>query len=530
MAKGVLSVIIELIKKGGGDKEAIKGLANLKNAISTATMTAGAFMAVGYGIKSALEAIINPLVAYADQVRRISNATGMGAEDSSRLIQVLDDLKISYEDLEKVVQKNGKTYDYSIEGLARMSDEYLTLTDSQEQAAFMQERFGKNWITFVPAMQKGGDALREASESIADNMVLTERALIEARQYEIAVDDLTDAWTGFKYEIGNAVLPAMNDLIHAQDDHSRALEIMRENGEPVYNGMRQVSAAALEQARAERLAASAAKEQAAAMEEGSASATDHAAALEAVSAKNRDLLGLVGKLQSQQDSYNAQYQAIAEKQKLTDDERAAKFAELAAEHDKATKQIILGLLEQKLAQDGLTDAELGFLLEKGQAWGLYSATVIQEAQAAIAEANAVNDAINSIQETKNVKINVQSNYADAIQELSGYYMSEKGAAPSRASAATGSNKRKHAAGGSFVIPRMYGYEGFDLGGMATASGGETVTITPNAGGGGGGGMIAVNLTINSPVTVMDEQRVKQVLLPYIVDGIRQAQARGVVRP
>jgi hypothetical protein len=37
---------------------------------------------------------------------------------------------------------------------------------------------------------------------------------------------------------------------------------------------------------------------------------------------------------------------------------------------------------------------------------------------------------------------------------------------------------QYADGGSFVIPSKYGFEGFDLGGMATASGGEVVTITP----------------------------------------------------
>lgn len=35
-----------------------------------------------------------------------------------------------------------------------------------------------------------------------------------------------------------------------------------------------------------------------------------------------------------------------------------------------------------------------------------------------------------------------------------------------------------AGGGSFVVPEAYGYEGFDLGGLASASAGERVTVTP----------------------------------------------------
>jgi hypothetical protein len=36
--------------------------------------------------------------------------------------------------------------------------------------------------------------------------------------------------------------------------------------------------------------------------------------------------------------------------------------------------------------------------------------------------------------------------------------------------------KTHALGGSFVIPSGYGNEGFSMGGMASASAGETVTV------------------------------------------------------
>lgn len=557
MAKGILDIVIQLVKKGDADKETIKGLANLKNALSTAGMVAGVFTAAAYGIKTALDAVINPLVAYADQVRRLGNATGMGTEDASRLIQVLDDMKISYEDLEKAVTKNGKTYDYSVDGLARMSDEYLKLSDSQEQAAFMQERFGKNWITFVPAMQRGGDALREAARGIADNMVLTEQAVREAREYEIAVDDLTDAWTGFKYEVGNAVLPALNDLTHAQEDHARALEIMRENGEPVYNGMRQVSAAALEQARAERDAATAAKIQAEAMDDNTTSAEENAKALDEISKKNTELLGLVGRMQSEADSYTQKQNDLTEERTRLESERAElikqgwwegsekvkdydvaleenakKTQENAKEHLMASRQIILGLIEQKLAQDGLTTEELNFLLEKGQAWGLYSDTVINEARDAILEAEKVSRTINDIPASKSISINVSSNYADVIADMGSYFTSEKGSAPpTKPKTKPKSGVGGHVAGAGYAggtggwltVPSGYPNDSYPV----NLSSGEQFAVVPP--GGGVGGNVSVSLQVNSPVTIMDEQRVKAVLLPYIVDGIRQAQARGAVR-
>ncbi len=44
-----------------------------------------------------------------------------------------------------------------------------------------------------------------------------------------------------------------------------------------------------------------------------------------------------------------------------------------------------------------------------------------------------------------------------------------------------------------------------------------------------GGNVSISLTIASPVTIMDEQNTKKVLLPYIIDGIRQAQAKGAIK-
>ena len=45
---------------------------------------------------------------------------------------------------------------------------------------------------------------------------------------------------------------------------------------------------------------------------------------------------------------------------------------------------------------------------------------------------------------------------------------------------------------------------------------------------GGMGGVNVQLTISSPVTIMDEQNAQAVLLPMIVEGIRQAQATGAI--
>jgi hypothetical protein len=111
-------------------------------------------------------------------------------------------------------------------------------------------------------------------------------------------------------------------------------------------------------------------------------------AMRNASAANQDMISLVGDLQRASESYNDKYDSISNDMNLSDEERKAKLNELAQEHEKYTRRVVLGLLEQKLMQDGiLTDDEMNWLLEKGVAWGIYSETVITEAQRAMSEAN-----------------------------------------------------------------------------------------------------------------------------------------------
>jgi hypothetical protein len=88
------------------------------------------------------------------------------------------------------------------------------------------------------------------------------------------------------------------------------------------------------------------------------------------------------------------------------------------------------------------------------------ATSVYEVQLALERIPKEND-INM-----NVKFNVSgyegvADYADRI-----------------ASASPKVTPKPYANGGSFVVPASYGYEGFNMGGIATASSGETITATP----------------------------------------------------
>lgn len=231
MARSVLDIVIRTLKQGGADKEVIAGLAGVKNALSQAGMIAGSFVAAYYTVDKVLDATVGTFVNYAAQVRELSRLTGTSAEDTSRLIQMADDLTISYESLQKALwaaSKNG--FDVNVQSLAAMADEYVALGSASEKAEFLAKRFGKSGAEMGKLLEMGGAGVRAANAAIQENMILTEEAVAKAREYEIAVDNLTDAWQGFKVAAGGNIIGPLITLLNKAN-----AEIDEENGKLIQN-------------------------------------------------------------------------------------------------------------------------------------------------------------------------------------------------------------------------------------------------------------------------------------------------------
>jgi hypothetical protein len=166
-------------------------------------------IAVGINvIKKAFDEVINTFVEYANEVRTISQVTGESAESVSRLLQVTDDYKISSQSLTVVMKKMAtEGFAFTTDSLAKLSDEYLKLNPGVERQIFLNDKFGRQGVEFAEIMLAGGDAIRSQSDAISENLILTDRALREARDYEKAVDSLNDALEGLKIALGKELIP-----------------------------------------------------------------------------------------------------------------------------------------------------------------------------------------------------------------------------------------------------------------------------------------------------------------------------------
>lgn len=553
MAKSVLDILVRLIKQGKGDTETVSGLIKIKSAMMDAAVIAGTLTAAAYSVKKVFDATVGTMVNYADQVRSISQSTGLTSEESSRLIQVLDDMKVSYEDLQKVVQKNGDQFDFSVEGLARMSEQYKSLGTEQEKAAFMQERFGKSWVQFVEVMDKGSASLLKMNDSVEKNLVLTDKSVQQAREYQMQIDNLSDSWDGFTISLGTKALPVVNDLLLAVKKNVDAgmswrdvvLPVaMYDNVKALWQAHKELNPEINSGTQSYIAWAQAAENAASSVTSVGDAVADGEAKIKAMNAANTEFLGVLGNMQSAETSYQetaktltqermdleVEKQALvaqgygAESEQIAEvnaklDENSAKAQQNASEHEMANKRIMLSLLERKLTADGiLDDKEIGWLLQKGVAWGVYSQTVVNETQRAIMEANQLVSAINSIPSSKTFTMITNMNAAAASVANYG---------------GSGFSGNKRAAGGPVNAGEMYlvGENGPELfvsnqsgkiipnGGQAGSSGG---------GGGAGSSPISVVLNFNSVVSMADKEEIKK-MQPYVFDMIREAQAQGVIR-
>jgi len=179
------------------------------------------------------QSVVSDTVDYAKEVRDLSRSIGASAEDTSKLIQAADDVGISFGTLEKgmtIAIKNG--IDPTIEGMGALADEYLSIQDPIERTRFLLDTFGKAGADLAPLMELGAEGITKLGDAAeSTGLVLSGKAVADARAYEVAVDNLTDAWQGFITKVGTEVIPVVTDLLNQFSDSSSISDMRREVGD-----------------------------------------------------------------------------------------------------------------------------------------------------------------------------------------------------------------------------------------------------------------------------------------------------------
>jgi len=371
-------------------------------------------------------------VNYAEQVKNMSRSLGASAEETSRLIQVADDVRVSYDTLKiamKEAQKDG--IDPNIEGLAKLADQYQKLQSPTEKTKFLLDKFGKSGMEMGKLMEKGGDGVRSLSAAIDENMIITEDGIKASDEYQHALDELNDSWSAVKITIGSYLVGPATDLLNHYRDITASL---KENGY-WYTLIHQFTlddvAAKREEADAAFAASEGNAELSGALDDTSAAMVDSKEAvkvaekalsdykdmLEQVSQANQDAESFIQSYADFSKNYaNEHADAIetlrdaerglaeATKEYGAESEQALDAAgnvedarngiqELEASWHEATNKMIYDMTLAKVSVDGLTDAEFAATQDLAVQMGIRTQAQADEAKAAMEKAAALAEGI-----------------------------------------------------------------------------------------------------------------------------------------
>jgi hypothetical protein len=187
-------------------KEHADQMEKLGNIVKGAAI--GGFVALTAAVGDSLKETMD----YNKQVRDLAQNIGMTTEETSRLIQTADDFTVSQEAVTNAMQMMVKRgIAPSIEGLAKIADQYVAIKDPVKQAALMTELLGRNWTALTPMLKEGGTAIRDAAASQSDALIVTEAQSKATRDLEKNMDSLGDALLGVKLTFGNAIIPTVKE-------------------------------------------------------------------------------------------------------------------------------------------------------------------------------------------------------------------------------------------------------------------------------------------------------------------------------
>jgi len=317
-------------------------------------------------------------INYAEQVKDFSRSLGASAEETSKIIQVADDVRISTQSLKmafKEAQKDG--IEPNIEGLAKLSDAYLALPPGVERTQFAIDKFGsKAGPEMEKLLVKGSAAIRDMSDAVSENLIMTDAGIKASDDYQASLDTLKDSAYGVQVAFGAKITPVLNafmrvvladieavgvfkDVLSGDKSLAEAAnevaDIINSNGFEVFGfQIGEVSDTVendLNPALEDNADALTAQKEA--VQGAKDSLKEYEDALDAVSKANQDMESMSRTIAEDQKKYIGDHNsAVAD---LATAER--EYAEAAKEHGKNSEEALTKLGDIDIAKEGIQELE-----------------------------------------------------------------------------------------------------------------------------------------------------------------------------
>jgi hypothetical protein len=241
------------------------------------------------------------------------------------------------------------------------------------------------------------DAFKEAFLQQAEAQLLkvgnaADTALGTFMKFEAQTANLKDEMKMLSAEALSPLIPVATDFVSVLNDDILAMQKMEEQGINWFTATREQTEAIYAQIEAERTATDTTKELAAAVQVAKQSEEELAAAAKLVSQENQSFLGVLGQsgdaLTTYREGLAAANQEL-EDGKIKAAEHAEKVQQLSEDYKQASADIVMSIVEMKLAQDGWTDAELNAYLQIGKQQGKFTQDQINMANGAVEMADRI---------------------------------------------------------------------------------------------------------------------------------------------
>lgn len=225
-----------LTRAAGGSSQAVGSMltsvgtragvsARAVEALGRAGLTSGQAIAAGSAVAAAGVGVLavkvtNAWSSYATSVREFQRASGASAEDASRFVAVLDDLEIDASAAATAVFRLGRVdagnlravgveIAHTSDGttdltatLLNVADAYNATLDPARRSEIAFAAFGRQGRDLVPLLEQGREGLaRFFAGAEGHHQVLSQEELNRAREYDLAIDELSDTWSGLGREI-----------------------------------------------------------------------------------------------------------------------------------------------------------------------------------------------------------------------------------------------------------------------------------------------------------------------------------------
>lgn len=469
---------------------------------------AGAVAAIGKTIKDS----ISEFADYTDQISKMSSFTGMATEETSKLYQITDDLRIPVNSLEmalKTMADQGTVP--TIKGMQDLSDEYRSIQDPLKKANFLIDNFGRSGQEMARMMDLGSEAIGEMSDEVSDWMLVTEESEQAVNDYLLAMDSWEESIQSVKFELAQNLLPVMNKTIDNLLIWTSIQDDLDDSIEKHFNDIRTTSTSYEEYiAEINRvlyikgLQIDTEGELIAINRAGGMSLKEYSGELQILTENQFDSIDSIIQLSASYATYSAAMQtATVDTESL---QQALKdtngvFESVKGGMEKFSASMIFNLVAPTLssveAQERLRDS-LGLTDDAT----IVSKELIAEMaaqyldEAPLKYASMVGEVYDAIERLKDKKVTV------TVTTVREEIIRERRIIEGFSDETAADMKRGYASGGSFRIPPGYPNDSFYLGAGNWGQSGETVTVSPAGKDAGSVTIENINVYPNSGVSAI----------------------------